>query len=32
MKYDRKKVEKDIIYYAPTATRNPDCPRENKKN
>jgi hypothetical protein len=32
MKYDRKKAEKDIFYYMPTARRNPDCLRENKKN
>jgi hypothetical protein len=31
MKYDRKKVEKDINFYKPTAGRNPDCSRENKK-
>jgi len=29
MNYDRKKVEKDILYYKPTARRNHDCPREN---
>lgn len=31
MKYDRKKAEKDILYYKPTARRNSDCYRENKK-